>query len=186
MKIGVISDTHGCIETWRIVYERYFYDVDFIIHAGDVLYHGPRNDILAEYNPKALAEELNNCPVPVTIASGNCDAEVDSMVLSMPVQAPYAYVVVEGKRIIVNHGHMLTEDMVWKTASRMKAAVIITGHTHRATLTKQEGIIWLNPGSPSMSKREDKRGTIALIVDNRIEIYDWQTGEVLAREEIST
>ncbi|MBP2650047.1 MAG: yfcE 2 [Firmicutes bacterium] len=184
MKIGIISDTHGCVETWRNVYERYFKDTELILHAGDVLYHGPRNNIPPEYNPKALAEELNNCSVPLVIACGNCDAEVDAMVLKSPVQAPYAYVMLGQKRIIVNHGHLLTEAAVWETANRMRATLIVTGHTHVAVLKKQNGVIWLNPGSGAMSKRADGKGTAALLEDNRVVIFDVITGEVIAEESI--
>lgn len=184
MKIGIISDTHGCVETWREVYSRYFADADLIIHAGDVLYHGPRNTIPAEYNPKALAEELNACPVPIIAACGNCDAEVDGMVLAFPVQAPYAYVFADGRRIVVDHGHHLDDSSKWETAKRMKAAVLITGHTHLAGLEKRDGIIWLNPGSPGMTKRQDGRGTVARITGDRVEILDVKTGEILSQEDL--
>jgi uncharacterized protein len=184
MKIGIISDTHGCVATWREVYSRYFSDADLILHAGDVLYHGPRNAIPAEYDPKSLAEELNRCPVPIIAACGNCDAEVDAMVLDMPVQAPYAYVFADGRRIVINHGHNFDDAAKWTTAERMKAAVLITGHTHVAVLEKRDGIIWLNPGSPAMTKRPDGRGTIARIIGDRAEILDVKTGEVLLQEEL--
>jgi hypothetical protein len=184
MKIGIISDTHGCLDTWRLVFDRYFRDADLIIHAGDVLYHGPRNAIPAEYNPKELAEELNKCPVPLVIACGNCDAEVDGMVLAMPVQAPYAYVMADGRRIVVNHGHNLSEDQKWETAKRMKAAVLVTGHTHVAALEKRDGVVWVNPGAAAMTKREDKRGTVARIIDGRVEIIDINSDEILATEEL--
>jgi len=182
MKVGIVSDTHGCAATWRDVYSRYFADAELIIHAGDILYHGPRNSIPAEYDPKLLAEELNVCPVPLIMACGNCDAEIDGMVLDMPVQAPYAYIMRDNLRIIVNHGHHLEDDEdKWKMAQKMKAGLIITGHTHIAALEKRDGIIRLNPGSPSaaMSKREDKRGTIGIIENGRVEILDVQTGEIL-------
>ncbi len=110
MKIGIISDTHGCANTWEKVYDRYFSGYELIIHAGDILYHGPRNDILPEYNPKRLAKQLNACTVPIIVAAGNCDADVDGMVLTMPIQSPYAYLLLEGISIVVNHGHGLTEE----------------------------------------------------------------------------
>ncbi len=185
MKIGVISDTHGCAETWLKVYEKFFADADFIIHAGDVLYHGPRNSIPAEYNPRELAELLNNSPVPLIIACGNCDAEVDSMVLELPVQAPYCHIMVNSCRIIVNHGHLLTKAEQYKTAARYKAALFITGHTHIAKLERQDGVIFLNPGSPGMSKREDGRGTIALITRSKVEVLDAATGEVILAETLT-
>lgn len=184
MKIGVVSDTHGCVVTWRAIYRRYFAGCDLIIHAGDVLYHGPRNPIPAEYNPRELAEELNACPLPVVVAAGNCDAEVDGMVLSMPVQAPYAYVFAAGRRIVVHHGQSLDEAGRWAMAGRLGAAVLVTGHTHVPELAKRNGTILLNPGSPAMSKRPDGHGTVARIDGAKIEIIDIETDEVIAREEL--
>jgi putative phosphoesterase len=184
MKIGVVSDTHGCVETWRAIYSRYFDDCDFIIHAGDVLYHGPRNPIPAEYNPRELAAELNGCPRPVVAAAGNCDAEVDGMVLNMPVQAPYAYVFAAGRRFVVHHGQSLDEAGRWALARRLGAAVLITGHTHVPELAKRDGIILLNPGSPAMSKSPDGHGMMARIAAGKIEIIDIVTDEVIAAEEL--
>jgi len=184
VKIGIISDTHGCIETWQTVYDKYFHDVDLIIHAGDVLYHGPRNTIPDEYNPKLLAEALNNCPVPLIIACGNCDAEVDSMVLNLPVESPYCHIILDKLRIIVNHGHKLTADSKLEMAARFKASLFVTGHTHIATLEKINGTIFLNPGSPAMSKRSDNRGTVAKLSGQTVEVIDIATGEIVLSETL--
>jgi phosphoesterase, MJ0936 family len=166
------------------VYRRYFTVCDFIIHAGDVLYHGPRNAIPAEYDPPALVKELNALPQPLIVAAGNCDAAVDAMVLNMPVEAPYAYVFVAGRRIIVNHGHTLDEAGRWAAAQKLGAAVLVTGHTHVPELAKRDGIILLNPGSPAMSKRPDGHGTVARIAAGKIEIIDIVADEVIAAEEL--
>lgn len=184
MNVGIVSDTHGCASTWEKIYSRYFVDCELIIHAGDVLYHGPRNDIPMEYQPKELAKVLSDCPIPMVVACGNCDSQVDGMVLSMPIQSPYAYVMIEGLRIVVNHGHELTEQTKQEMAEKFKAAIFITGHTHVPVLEKHNGIIYLNPGSPAMSKRPDKRGTIGRLVNGVIEILAVDTGEVLMSETI--
>lgn len=185
MKVGIISDTHGCLETWQTVFQQYFTDADLIIHAGDVLYHGPRNTIPAEYNPKKLAEVLNSCPVPIVTVCGNCDAEVDGMVLNLPIQSPYTYLMLNGMRIVVTHGHNLTDDNKQAMAERLKADIFITGHTHVAELKKHQGILYLNPGSPGMTKRPDGRGTIAWIKDNKVEILDIATGQPIATEVLA-
>lgn len=179
MKIGIVSDTHGCIETWNETFNRFFYDTDLIIHAGDVLYHGPRNAIPPEYNPKDLATAINHCPVPLVIASGNCDSEVDSMVLEVPIQAPYAYVMINGMRFIVNHGHNLSEQQKLSLASRYRVKLFITGHTHIASLEEINGTVFLNPGSPSMSKMPNGVKTIALLEDNSLDVLDIETGKVI-------
>jgi uncharacterized protein len=182
MKIGIISDTHGCEMRWALAYEKYFKDTDLIIHAGDVLYHGPRNPMLADYNPAGLAERINHCPVPVLIARGNCDSEVDAMVLELPVQAPYAYAMIEGIRIVATHGHKLMCDKEKdEMAAHLKADLFISGHIHTNVLEKRGDTVFLNPGSPSLSKRTDHRSTVALLEDGEIKILDIDTDEVLMR-----
>jgi putative phosphoesterase len=179
MKLGIVSDTHGCAATWQKIFAEYFSDADIILHAGDVLYHGPRNSIPAEYNPKKLIEALNNSPVPLVISAGNCDAEVDSMVLDIPIQAPYAYLVYDKLRIIVNHGHKLLEEEKLTLAKQFKADIFVTGHTHIPVLERKDNIIFINPGSPAMSKQDNKHGTIAMITDSTIELIDIQTGLII-------
>ena len=180
MKVGIISDTHGHEERWAMAAEKFFKDADLIIHAGDVLYHGPRNPMLEDYNPAGLAERINNSPVPVVIARGNCDSEVDAMVLESPVEAPYAYVMMDGFRIVAIHGHTV-ESAAEKEAlaKHLKADLFISGHTHVNVLERRGRTIFLNPGSPALSKREDKRSTVALLTEEKVEILDLDTGEVL-------
>lgn len=178
MKIGIISDTHGCVQTWRQIFQAYLYDADLIIHAGDVLYHGPRNTIPAEYNPQELAIELNACKVPIVIVQGNCDAEVDSLVLDIPI-TKNSLIYVDGLRILAQHGHDLSADQATELARRYQLNVIITGHTHVPMLQRIGNTVMLNPGSPAMSKREDGKGTIAIINDNMVKIYEGMGGRAL-------
>lgn len=186
MKIGVISDTHGCRETWQHVMKTFFSDVDMILHAGDILYHGPRNAIPAEYQPRELAEDLNVCRVPIVSVRGNCDAEVDDMVLDFPVLQEYQHLHIDGMRILMNHGHHLPTDAdKISVAKKAGASLVITGHTHVATLTKQDDILLLNPGSPGMTKRQDHRSTIAMIEDRKVTIYDIHSGEAILTDMIA-
>ncbi|MBQ7477960.1 MAG: phosphodiesterase [Selenomonadaceae bacterium] len=185
MKVGIISDTHGHEMRWALAYEKFFKDADLIIHSGDVLYHGPRNPMLEDYNPAGLAERINTSPVPVIIAKGNCDSEVDAMVLEGPVQTPYAYVMIDGFRIVATHGHTVETDAEKDTmAKHLKADLFISGHIHTNVLEKRGNTIFLNPGSPALSKREDKRSTVAVLTDGKIEIVDIDDGEVLMELEI--
>jgi len=184
MKIGIVSDTHGCLDTWKQIFAGYFSDADLIIHAGDLLYHGPRNAIPTDYNPKELAEEFNNSPVPIIAAAGNCDSEVDQMVINFPIEAPYAHVYLDGLRIIANHGHLLTDTTRIETAKNYHASLFITGHTHIAELFRDGETLFLNPGSPGMSKRADKKGTIALLENSTVRIIDIITGETLLQETL--
>ena len=181
MKIGIISDTHGCEKRWALAYEKYFHDADLIIHAGDVLYHGPRNPMKEDYNPAGLAEKINASAPPVLICRGNCDSEVDQLVLRTPIQAPYAYAFAGGRRrIVATHGHLIESDVAKDEAARVMCAdVFITGHIHTNVLEKRGATVFVNPGSPSLSKREDGRATIALMTDEKITILDLDTDEVL-------
>ena len=192
MKIGVISDTHGHEQRFALAVEKFFNDADVIMHAGDVLYHGPRNPMLADYNPAKLAERINACSAQVIIARGNCDSDVDQLVLNSPIQAPYAYVFVGGRRIVMTHGTNFTYcndpsksdwqkmiDEIAKQANTLRADIFITGHIHNNILEKHGQSILLNPGSPSLPNRSDKKATVAVIDDAGIKIFDLDAGDEL-------
>ena len=180
MKIGVISDTHGCRDHWAKAYDKFFKDADLIIHSGDVLYHGPRNPMLEDYNPAELAEKINGCSQPVLICKGNCDSEVDQLVLNTPIQSPYVHAFADGRHIVATHGHMVESDEAKEAmAAAIKADIFISGHVHYTVLEKRGNTVFLNPGSPSLSKREDGRRTCAVISDVDIKVCDVNTAEVL-------
>ncbi len=181
MKIAVVSDTHGCAQTWNRLYQKYMGNIDGIIHAGDVLYHGPRNEIPAEYSPQALSTALNKLTVPFYVVQGNCDAEVDSMVLDWPV-APLIFLQQGSCRIVVQHGHHLSDEQKVHLAKRYRANLFISGHTHIPVLKRESGVFLLNPGSPAMSKRPDKRGTMAFLLDQKIQLIALDNGEILKEE----
>lgn len=180
MKIGVISDTHGCQEHWARAYDKFFRDADFIIHVGDVLYHGPRNPMLEDYNPAGLAEKINACPQPVLICKGNCDSEVDQLVLHTPIQSPYVHTFADGCHIVAVHGHTVEGDADKDAmAAAIRADIFINGHVHVNVLEKRGNTVFLNPGSPSLSKREDGRQTCAVINEDKIQIFDINSEEVV-------
>ncbi|QNO16355.1 phosphodiesterase [Alkalicella caledoniensis] len=170
MKIGVISDTHGVVTVWDRVIEEFFTDVDLIIHCGDVLYHGPRNPIVEGYNPALLAQRINSLQTPIVFSKGNCDAEVDQMVLDHPLQNPYTILIVQGKKILSHHGHTLNYQEKVKLAQKYGIDIFITGHTHIPEVYKEGSTIFLNPGSPSLPKGDGP--TIAMIYPEGIEIID--------------
>lgn len=175
MKIGIISDTHGDYASWEKAIS-YLHDADLILHAGDVLYHGPRNDIPSGYNPKKLIAAINDCKIPILISRGNCDASVDQMVLNVPIQSPYVFAMIENKRFLVQHGDHISQDEIQNLIFRYKLDYFITGHTHIPVLKKHDDCIIVNPGSTSLSKRDDRINTISIIDDNGIYILDIDTG----------
>ena len=178
MKIGVISDTHGSLTAWKTAYERFLKDMDLILHCGDVLYHGPRNPLPMGYNPAKLAKELNSLATPLIIVRGNCDTEVDQMVLDYPLEAPYAHLFVDDLRIQAQHGHL--SHLPAKTEKGYD--LLISGHTHLPGILKKDGIIRLNPGSPCLPKNSNQTPTIALIEEKKITLWNIQTGEKLDQE----
>lgn len=185
MKVGFISDTHGAESRWMLAYEKYFKDADVIVHAGDVLYHGPRNPILPDYSPAKLAEHINAAHCPVIICRGNCDSEVDQLVIETPIQAPYALAFVDGRRIVANHGHLCMSDAEKdEIAKTMKADIFVSGHIHTNVLERRGETVFLNPGSPSLSKRADKRATVAVLEHDVIRICDIDADEVLMELKI--
>lgn len=174
MKIGVISDTHGSLSAWQKAY-KYLADTDLILHCGDVLYHGPRNPLPEGYNPGELAKTINGLDKPLTIIRGNCDAEIDQMLLEYPLESPYAHIITEDYPIFVHHGHQTP--LTPKVLSQYK--MIISGHTHLPGIKIQDGIIYLNPGSPSLPKNDPKTPTVACIDGEKIKIINIENGEVI-------
>jgi putative phosphoesterase len=182
MKIGIISDTHGDLAGWTEAMEKVFAGVDLIIHIGDILYHGPRNPLPAGYDPAALAEAINASPVPVIFARGNCDADIDQLVIKYPLQAPYAFVVIEGLRIMAGHGDDLDDQETAALGRNYRLDVLACGHTHRPLLRRVGSTVVINPGSPSLSKHEVNGKivrTVGLIDDRSARIIDLDTSQAI-------
>ena len=182
-RIGIVSDTHGDAVAWRRVMEC-LGPVDLVVHAGDVLYHGPRNPLPPGYDPGQLISLLSELNCPLIVAQGNCDAAVDAFVLQIPMQSPVVFLQHEGIRLLAHHGHQYTPDQLLSLAGRWGAHLCVTGHTHLAGLERRNGIILLNPGSPSLPQGSPARPTAARLLDRRVELVDVSNGEVLAVEQL--
>ena len=180
MLIGIISDTHGDADSFKLVLNKFFENVDLIIHAGDILNHGPRNKIPEGYNPSLLSDYINNLPVDILFCKGNCDSEVDQMLINTPIASPYLYAVFEGIKIAVTHGDKKLPERFYKYSD-----IIISGHTHNYNLEKINNTIYLNPGSLSIPKNHIN-GTCSIIDLNAniITIYDIVNENSLAEMKI--
>ena len=123
---------------------------DLCVLLGDLLYHGPRNDLPAGYAPKKVIELLNGVKDSLLCVRGNCDTEVDQMVLQFPVLADYAVLFVDGRRWYLTHGHK------WNAEAPLpmqKGDLLLCGHTHVPTVIEfGDGNRYLNPGSTSIPK----------------------------------
>jgi putative phosphoesterase len=181
MTIGIISDTHGRIDAWKKA-EKLFAGVDIIVHAGDVLYHPPRLGYTEGYDIPAMAEALNSSQTPIIIAQGNCDAPVYEELLNIPVQSPYAFAEFEGMRIMAHHGHIFDDKAIVALGKRFGVDIFVTGHTHLPILERRDGLIFLNPGSPSIPKFErngEKIGSVAIVTEKDVRIITIEDGETL-------
>lgn len=178
MRIGVISDTHGMVPAWQAAMTR-FAGTDLILHAGDALYHPPRIAPSPGYDTMGLVELINNSPIPIVLARGNVDPEVYEELLTIPAQSPYALVEMDGLRIVVNHGHLLSPDAMRTLANANRADVLVTGHTHLPVVERIGAMIHVNPGSPSHPKFERDGtpiATVGLIADGRVSVVETETG----------
>lgn len=146
MNYLVISDIHGDAKAMRILTA---VEADAILCLGDILYHGPRNILPDSYNPKAVIAALNLLSDKITAVRGNCDAEVDQMVLHFPITADYNSLFIEKRRIFMSHGHIYGPKNLPTLAS---GSVFLSGHTHIPTAEQENGIWLFNPGSLSLPK----------------------------------
>lgn len=152
MKLLVISDIHGSLFYLKKIlniFEKNSYDKILIL--GDELYHGPRNPLPKEYNPKEAAELLNRYKSKIIAVRGNCDSEVDQMVLDFPITADYNMILWENKKIFMTHGHIYNID---NSLPLENEDILIYGHFHIPMIQRKEEKIFLNPGSISLPKGE--------------------------------
>ncbi len=168
MKIGFISDTHGDYDQTLKALE-VLKDCGKVYHLGDVLYHGPRNDLPKGYNPKKLAEVLKGLDY-ITYIKGNCDSDVDEMVMEKDLQQKKRVENIDGKLFLMVHGYEETLEDRIKEAKELGAAAIVTGHTHIKVLEEKEGITLLNPGSTSIPK--DGSASVATYEDGVFKLVE--------------
>ena len=151
MKLFIASDIHGSAywcEKMRKAFEESGADTALLL--GDLLYHGPRNDLPEGYAPKKVIAMLCGVAEKLLCVRGNCEAEVDQMVLNFPVMADYALISDENVRIYATHGHIWNAD---KPLPASRGSVLLCGHTHVPRIYECEGgAIYMNPGSVSIPK----------------------------------
>lgn len=168
MRIGFISDTHGNL-LWTQKALKILGNCNHILHLGDILAPGPRNPITEGYDAKSLAEFLeykNN----ITYIKGNCDADVDEMVLNKDVSKVENIFEWGDLLIYATHGHRENELSRLYKAEELGANLVVTGHTHKMILEKIDDLIILNPGSPTLPK--DGIRSVALYEDGVLKLID--------------
>ncbi len=149
MKLLIASDIHGSAYYCRKLLEAYEREEADLVLLGDLLYHGPRNDLPEGYAPKEVLAMLNERKEEILCVRGNCDTEVDQMVLQFPILADYGFLYEQGHMIFLTHGHVFNEQ---NPPMLKKGDLLLHGHTHVPVCREHETYLCLNPGSVSIPK----------------------------------
>jgi putative phosphoesterase len=171
MKFIIASDIHGdAIACEAILDAAARENADRILLLGDILYHGPRNDLPEGHAPKRVIAMLNGVADKIICVKGNCEAEVDQMVLSFPVMSDTALVLDCEREIelFMTHGHKYSPENLPPLKGN---AVFLSGHTHVLRMDKKDGIFCINPGSPSLPKEGNPK-SYAIYDNGMVSIVD--------------
>ena len=160
MKWMIASDLHGSAYYCEKMLEAFEREkADRLLFLGDILYHGPRNDLPRDYAPKEVIRMMNSLRDRILAVRGNCEAEVDQMVLEFPVLASYAVLDPGTNLIYATHGHVWNIDNL---PPLKEGDVLLYGHTHVPLCREKSGILCLNPGSLSLPKEGSAHGYMTL------------------------
>lgn len=150
MKLLIASDLHGSADYTQMLLAREAQEApEKLILLGDVLYHGPRNDLPRDYAPKQVIAQLSPLAEKILCVRGNCDCEVDQMVLPFPVLADYGWLYLDGRTVYLTHGHVINKAHPLAFA---KGDILLHGHTHIPACEDCGDFMYLNPGSVSIPK----------------------------------
>lgn len=175
MKYLFASDIHGSAYYCRKLLDAFREEqAERLVLLGDLLYHGPRNDLPREYAPKEVIALLNEHKNKIYAVRGNCEAEVDQMVLEFPVMADYCILSVDGRTFYATHGHIYKQDNL---PPLQEGDILIHGHTHVLKAQQMDGYILLNPGSVSIPK-EGNPATYAVLENSIFTIKDFDGNTV--------
>ena len=160
MKFLIASDLHGSALYTRLLLNAFAAErADRLILLGDILYHGPRNDLPAEYAPKEVIALLSPLKDRILCVRGNCDTEVDQMVLPFPILADYAVMPVGQRLCYMTHGHVYNNAHLPPV---MPGDILLHGHTHIPVCEEHATHVYLNPGSVSIPKENSHHGYMTL------------------------
>ena len=175
MKYLFASDIHGSAYYCRKLLDAFREEqAERLVLLGDLLYHGPRNDLPRDYAPKEVIALLNEHKNKIYAVRGNCEAEVDQMVLEFPVMADYCILSVDGRTFYATHGHIYNQDNL---PPLQEGDILIHGHTHVLKAQQMDGYILLNPGSVSIPK-EGNPATYAVLENSIFTIKDFDGNTV--------
>ena len=178
MKMLIASDIHGSAHYCRELLNDWDREQpERVLLLGDLLYHGPRNDLPKEYNPKAVLAMLNARRESILCVRGNCDTEVDQMVLEFPILADYAWIAADGCRVFATHGHVYNT----KNLPPLRTGeILLHGHTHIPAWEDHGTFRYYNPGSVSIPKGDSQ--PMYMMLEDGVFIWKTLDGEVLHSE----
>ncbi len=176
--IAFFSDVHGVPATLeKFLFQADRLGAELLVLLGDALYHGPRNGVPHAYDPKQVAALLNAQGARILAVRGNCDSDVDQMMLEFPIMAEYSQLMAGGRRFFLTHGHLYHRDYL---PPLPQGAVFVQGHTHLPALeTLSQGITFLNPGSISLPKGGFPP-TFALLHQGELTLRTLEDGKVFS------
>ncbi len=164
MKLMIASDIHGSAYYCKKIVEAFEAEkADKLLLLGDILYHGPRNALPRDYSPKDVAAMLNAMKEKIITVKGNCDSDVDQMVLEFPIMAPYAIISFEKRIIFATHGDKISVD---NPPFLNKGDVLLYGHFHVPKCDEYDNFIHMNPGSTSIPKEDSRHSYMITDGDN--------------------
>ena len=182
MKLLIASDLHGSAYYTQMLLAREAQEApEKLILLGDVLYHGPRNDLPRDYAPKQVIAQLSPLAEKILCVRGNCDCEVDQMVLPFPVLADYGFLLLGGRAVYLTHGHVINKAHPLPFA---KGDILLHGHTHVPACEDCGDFTYLNPGSVSIPK-ENSPHSYMIYEDGAFSWKNLETGETYRTFSIS-
>ena len=179
MNLMIASDIHGSAYYCGKMLDAFRREgSDKLLLLGDILYHGPRNDLPRDYAPKEVAAMLNPLRGKLLCVRGNCDSEVDQMVLNFPILAEYCILYGENRMIFATHGHNYNRNAL---PPLCPGDILLQGHTHVPGCAERSGILCLNPGSVSIPKEGSCHGYMTL----RDSEFQWKDLEGAPQRSLS-
>lgn len=177
MKLMIASDIHGSAYYCEKMLELFKKEsADKLLLLGDLLYHGARNALPRDYSTLKTAEMLNSVKENILCIKGNCDSEVDKLVLEFPVEADFAYFNVGGRNAVAAHGH--------KTPAYLKKDdLLFNGHFHVPAYEARESCVYINCGSVSVPKENSPHSCLVL-TDSELLWKDIKTGETFMAKSV--
>ena len=181
MKLMFASDIHGDIVGAKKAFAAFEKErAEKLVLLGDLLYFGPRNTLKESYNPREVIRLLNKNREKLLCVRGNCDAEVDQMVLEFPIMSEYAYLCVDGFSLLLTHGHKINKE----NANLQRGEILIHGHTHVLCIESfGRGNLYINPGSTTYPKENNPPSY--MVYENGIfEVKHLDSGEILKKIDL--